>query len=75
LLFDLLDEILEEMERKERYLIVHCTHGVNRTGYLLVLYMNQRLSIPIQDAISDFQTARNELIENELYLKHLKQLQ
>lgn len=30
---------------------VHCTHGLNRTGYMVCRYMRDRLGIPAKDAI------------------------
>ncbi|XP_022662887.1 RNA/RNP complex-1-interacting phosphatase-like [Varroa jacobsoni] len=47
------------METDETKLIgVHCTHGVNRTGYVICRYMIEKLGMTPQDAINRFCTAR-----------------
>ena len=51
---------------------VHCTHGINRTGYLVCRYMVQRLSWSAEEAISAFGAARGHPLERENYLEDLK---
>ncbi|KAL8579983.1 hypothetical protein ACOMHN_054105 [Nucella lapillus] len=51
---------------------VHCTHGVNRTGYMVCRYMIDRLRIDPDKAIELFGDARGHPIERENYLKDLK---
>ncbi|CAG0920543.1 unnamed protein product [Notodromas monacha] len=53
---------------------VHCTHGVNRTGYLICRYMIQRLGLSAQEAIQKFEAARGHKIERPLYVDHLSEL-
>lgn len=50
---------------------VHCTHGVNRTGYLICRYMIDVLGIDPQTAISAFKDARGHGIERQNYLDSL----
>ncbi|AAK85571.1 PTP-1 [Epiphyas postvittana nucleopolyhedrovirus] len=50
---------------------VHCTHGLNRTGYLVCRYMINILNISPQDAIARFETARGHKIERQNYIQHL----
>ncbi|XP_076471061.1 uncharacterized protein LOC143300973 isoform X2 [Babylonia areolata] len=51
---------------------VHCTHGVNRTGYMVCRYMIERLKMDPERAITLFGEARGHPIERENYLKDLK---
>ncbi|BFY98101.1 hypothetical protein BsWGS_01142 [Bradybaena similaris] len=51
---------------------VHCTHGVNRTGYLICRYMIEEMSYEPDVAISLFGKARGHLLERENYLEDLK---
>lgn len=37
---------------------VHCTHGLNRTGYMVCRYMRDRLGISPHDAIKGKQLFR-----------------
>uniref|UniRef100_A0A1B6M954 Tyrosine specific protein phosphatases domain-containing protein n=1 Tax=Graphocephala atropunctata TaxID=36148 RepID=A0A1B6M954_9HEMI len=53
---------------------VHCTHGVNRTGYFICRYMIENLKIPPEDALSYFEQARGHAIDMAKYLKDLKNL-
>ncbi|XP_026734141.1 RNA/RNP complex-1-interacting phosphatase [Trichoplusia ni] len=47
---------------------VHCTHGLNRTGYMVCRYMRDRLGVPAKDAIKRFEKARGYQIERENYI-------
>ncbi|KAH9514494.1 RNA/RNP complex-1-interacting phosphatase [Bulinus truncatus] len=51
---------------------VHCTHGVNRTGYLICRYMIEEMNMEPDDAISMFNEARGHKLERENYLQDLK---
>jgi mRNA-capping enzyme len=37
---------------------IHCTHGFNRTGFLIVSYLVQALKMPVGDAVNKFSKAR-----------------
>lgn len=50
---------------------IHCTHGLNRTGYMVCRYMRDRLGIPAKDAIKSFETARGYQIERDNYIADL----
>ncbi|XP_075221748.1 RNA/RNP complex-1-interacting phosphatase homolog [Lycorma delicatula] len=67
--FNVVDSFLK---RKPDALIgVHCTHGVNRTGYFICRYMIQRLGKKPEEAIADFAAARGHPIERENYIADL----
>jgi hypothetical protein len=52
-------------------LVVHCTHGLNRTGYMLVQLMMRRLGMPAQHAIQVFALARPPGILRQNYTQAL----
>ncbi|XP_032683697.1 uncharacterized protein LOC116850030 [Odontomachus brunneus] len=54
---------------------VHCTHGVNRTGYLICRYLIQQLGWETQDSLEAFGEARGYPIERDIYLTALKAVQ
>ncbi|KAL0129968.1 hypothetical protein PUN28_001913 [Cardiocondyla obscurior] len=54
---------------------VHCTHGVNRTGYLICRYLIQQLDWEIQDSLKAFGDARGYSIERDFYVTALQEVQ
>lgn len=65
--FCAVDMFLNNPEMNDKVLLVHCTHGLNRTGYLSTRYMVERLGIPPAVAIAAFEAARGHRIEREYY--------
>ncbi|EFX71763.1 hypothetical protein DAPPUDRAFT_326892 [Daphnia pulex] len=57
-----------------KILMVHCTHGLNRTGYLVSRYLIERRGFEPEDAINAFNQARGHNIERENYLLSLRGL-
>ncbi|SPP74962.1 blast:RNA/RNP complex-1-interacting phosphatase [Drosophila guanche] len=53
---------------------VHCTHGVNRTGYLICYFMITMLNRSPMEAIESVAAARGHKIERENYLSSLRRL-
>ncbi|XP_076160419.1 uncharacterized protein LOC143143250 [Ptiloglossa arizonensis] len=51
---------------------VHCTHGINRTGYFICRYLVQQLGWDLEDCLKAFTEARGYPIEREMYLNALK---
>ncbi|KOX80956.1 putative tyrosine-protein phosphatase F54C8.4, partial [Melipona quadrifasciata] len=51
---------------------VHCTHGVNRSGYLICRYLVQQLAWKLEDCLKAFETARGYPIERRIYLNALQ---
>lgn len=39
-------------------IVVHCTHGLNRTGFMIISFLVRQLNYNIQQAFDDFQTSR-----------------
>jgi protein tyrosine/serine phosphatase len=52
---DNMDEILDVIKTasEENPLLVHCTFGRDRTGFVTALYQNLKEDVPMQEAISD----------------------
>ncbi|CAF1113256.1 unnamed protein product [Didymodactylos carnosus] len=61
---------LEQNQDNEKLIGVHCTHGLNRTGYLITRYIIEYLNKSPQDAIDAFNTARGHQMEK--YCEDLK---
>ncbi|XP_050563257.1 RNA/RNP complex-1-interacting phosphatase [Spodoptera frugiperda] len=69
---EFMDTVDEFLGKDCEFLIgVHCTHGLNRTGYMVCRYMRDRLGIPAKDAIKKFEKARGYQIERENYIADL----
>ncbi|XP_066149875.1 RNA/RNP complex-1-interacting phosphatase homolog isoform X2 [Euwallacea fornicatus] len=51
---------------------VHCTHGVNRTGFFVCRWMVDRLKINPEEAIARFNKARGHNIERETFLFNIR---
>lgn len=50
---------------------VHCTHGFNRTGFLIVSYMVERMDCSVEAALAAFAHARPPGIYKADYIKEL----
>lgn len=50
---------------------VHCTHGFNRTGFLIVSYLVEEMECSVEAALAQFANARKPGIYKEQYLKEL----
>lgn len=53
------------------YVGVHCTHGFNRTGFLIVSYMVERMDCSVEAAILAFADARPPGIYKQDYIIEL----
>lgn len=49
-------------------IVVHCTHGVNRTGYLVCKFLVDHFMYTADDAIKAFNVARGHSMERENYI-------
>jgi len=56
---------------KGRVIAVHCTHGFNRTGYLIVSYLVERCGFSVEDALAEFATCRPPGIYRQMYITDL----
>jgi len=67
-----LKEFFECNKHNNKWVGVHCTHGLNRTGYLVCRYLHEALGWPMKEAIKQFETARGHTIDREEYVEALK---
>ncbi|VDM00274.1 unnamed protein product [Schistocephalus solidus] len=65
-----IDEVREKFPTG--LIAVHCTHGINRTGYLICRYLIDHLDWPPEDALEEFALARGYGIERENFLQDLR---
>ncbi|XP_026748763.1 RNA/RNP complex-1-interacting phosphatase isoform X1 [Galleria mellonella] len=66
---EFMDTVDEFLGKDCDFLIgVHCTHGLNRTGYMVCRYLRDRLGMPGKDAIKKFERARGYQIERKNYV-------
>ena len=63
---------VSEAEAKGGLIGVHCTHGLNRTGYLICRYLIEKKDWEPQRAIEAFDQSRGHKQERENYLEDLK---
>lgn len=49
---------ISDNEDNEKLIGVHCTHGINRTGYFIVRYMIEYMNWEPKKAIASFNSAR-----------------
>ena len=52
--------------------LVHCTHGVNRTGYFIGNYLIEEHAFPMQKALSLFEKMRGHSVKYGAYREDLK---
>ncbi|XP_033756151.1 filaggrin-2-like [Pecten maximus] len=70
--FDAVETKTKATSEKVDVIGVHCTHGINRTGYMVCRYMIERLAFKPEEAIQAFNAARGHDIERENYLDDLR---
>ncbi|KAJ8525591.1 hypothetical protein ON010_g15523 [Phytophthora cinnamomi] len=68
-------EIVDEFVEKEPEgaIAVHCTHGLNRTGYLIVNYLVERMDLTVTQALEAFKVARPPGLIKHMYVEELYQ--
>ncbi|GAA6098153.1 RNA/RNP complex-1-interacting phosphatase [Tachysurus ichikawai] len=63
---------LRDNQNNDKLIGVHCTHGLNRTGYLVCRYLIDVDGVEPHEAIDLFNKARGHSIERQNYLEDLK---
>jgi len=72
--FDVIDEF--NLRKPDLYVGLHCTHGLNRTGFLVAAYLMTRRDTPHwRDAVETFERARGGKIDKDYLLEALQQLE
>lgn len=69
--FSTVDAFLSESGEHDSLVGVHCTHGLNRTGYFICRYLNLRMGFHPLEAISAFERARGHKIERGPYIQDI----
>lgn len=62
---------LRDNDDNDKLIGVHCTHGLNRTGYLICRYLIDVDGMEPKEAVRLFNVARGHNIERQNYLKDL----
>ncbi|KAM6903027.1 RNA/RNP complex-1-interacting phosphatase-like [Xenentodon cancila] len=63
---------LQENKENDKLIGVHCTHGLNRTGYLICRYLIDVDGMDPEEAVKLFNFSRGHPIERKNYLQDLK---
>ncbi|KAM9306730.1 RNA/RNP complex-1-interacting phosphatase [Pholidichthys leucotaenia] len=63
---------LRDNEDNDKLIGVHCTHGLNRTGYLICRYLIDVEGMDPEDAVQLFNSSRGHAIERQNYLEDLR---
>ncbi|XP_053677277.1 RNA/RNP complex-1-interacting phosphatase [Anopheles nili] len=71
---DVVNGYLKDPNYDGKLVGVHCTHGLNRTGYFICAYLILELGYQPMEAIRLFNTKRGHQMERENYLKSLKEM-
>ena len=58
-------------DNPQQIICVHCTHGFNRTGFMIVSYLFNVMNIDLQTSVNMFLSARSPGIYKEDYLNEL----
>lgn len=51
-------DVLNRHAFKNHYVLIHCTHGINRTGYAICYFLCKKYNMPVRDAVKRFEEAR-----------------
>uniref|UniRef100_A0A182TTL2 Uncharacterized protein n=1 Tax=Anopheles melas TaxID=34690 RepID=A0A182TTL2_9DIPT len=71
---EIVKSYLNDPESEGKLIGVHCTHGLNRTGYLICAYMILQLGYDPNEAIRLFNAKRGHRMERDKYLQSLRQM-
>lgn len=64
-------QFLSPHKRNKKYILVHCTHGHNRTGFMIIHYLLRTQSLSVTEAIDIFAQARPPGIYKQEYIEAL----
>uniref|UniRef100_A0A0K0F238 RNA/RNP complex-1-interacting phosphatase (inferred by orthology to a human protein) n=1 Tax=Strongyloides venezuelensis TaxID=75913 RepID=A0A0K0F238_STRVS len=64
-------EFLSDQNNCGKVVGVHCTHGLNRTGYMICRYMTDVMGFSAKDATEAFEKARGYTMVRVQYKEHL----
>ncbi|KAH7727444.1 dual specificity phosphatase [Aphelenchoides avenae] len=72
---DVLNNFFSENASNDKIVGVHCTHGVNRTGYMICRYLITERGWTAQRALAEFAYNRRHGIERQPYIDALHALE
>ncbi|GMH26022.1 hypothetical protein Nepgr_027865 [Nepenthes gracilis] len=64
-------QFFHSQKSTKKYVLVHCTHGHNRTGYMIIHYLMRTRPMPVTEAIQKFAEARPPGIYKPDYIEAL----
>lgn len=68
---DAVSQFLHKNANSDKLIGVHCTHGLNRTGYLICKYLIEVDGLDAKEAIKKFEYYRGHKIERRRYINAL----
>lgn len=66
-------DILNKNISKKQYILLHCTNGVNRTGYVIIYFLCKRFEMTFEKAKELFENSRGHRFRNKTLINDLKQ--
>ncbi|XP_043711172.1 mRNA-capping enzyme-like isoform X3 [Telopea speciosissima] len=69
--YEVFQFLFRQKQSKKRHILVHCTHGHNRTGYMIVHFLMRSQPISVTEAIQRFASARPPGIYKQDYIDAL----
>ncbi|KAL5728633.1 mRNA guanylyltransferase [Ranunculus cassubicifolius] len=70
-IYEILQFYSSKTQSENKYVLVHCTHGFNRTGYMIVHFLVRSQSISVTEALRIFAKARPPGIYKQDYIDEL----
>ncbi|CAN2390785.1 dual specificity phosphatase 11 (RNA RNP complex 1-interacting) [Pristimantis euphronides] len=68
---NIVKQYLSQNAKNDKLVGVHCTHGLNRTGYLVCRYLIDLLGMDPSEAIEKFNSSRGHTMERGNYINDL----
>ncbi|XP_010558358.1 PREDICTED: mRNA-capping enzyme-like isoform X2 [Tarenaya hassleriana] len=65
------NQFVSNQKHSKKYILVHCTHGHNRTGYMIVHYLMRSMPMTVTQALKIFSDARPPGIYKPDYIEAL----
>lgn len=66
-------DILNKNISKKEYILIHCTNGINRTGYVVVYFLCKRYEYTVDKAVALFEKYRGHQFTNKALIEDLRQ--
>ena len=65
-------DLLLSQTAEDEVVGMHCMHGINRSGYMVIYYLVKKFGMQLQEAIDLFEFHRQERIFKDLLMDDLK---